>query len=90
VVVRTILPSDERYEALSQGFNQRWVARPECIKLVGSTQDVVEVVTEAVQKGQRMSVRSGGHCDENFVCNDEVKVIIDVSQLDHIGYDDDR
>jgi FAD/FMN-containing dehydrogenase len=90
VPVTTIFPDDERYEALSQGFNQRWVATPDSIKLVGSTEDVVEVVTEAVRKDQRIGVRSGGHCYENFVCNDEVKVIIDVSQLDHVFYDDTR
>jgi FAD/FMN-containing dehydrogenase len=90
VSVTTISQNDERYEALSQGFNQRWKATPDCIKLVSSTKDVIEVVTEAVQKGQQISVRSGGHCYENFVCNEKVKVIIDVSQLDQVSYDDAR
>ncbi|MGH3711266.1 MAG: FAD-binding oxidoreductase [Pseudonocardiaceae bacterium] len=66
------------------------MATPDCIQLVGSTQDVIEVVTNAVTNGQLISARSGGHCYENFVCNKVVKVIIDVSGLDQISYDDTR
>ncbi|MGH3795266.1 MAG: FAD-dependent oxidoreductase [Pseudonocardiaceae bacterium] len=84
----TIGKGDERYEALSQGFNQRWVAHPDCIALVATTEDVVDVVSDAIRDGKRISVRSGGHCYENFVCNDDVKVIIDVSQLDNVYYDE--
>jgi len=90
VSVIRVTQGDERYEALSQGFNQRWVARPDTIALVSSTSDVVEVVEEAVRGRQRISVRSGGHCYENFVCNDEVKVIVDVSGLDQVSWDERR
>jgi len=30
------------------------------------------------------------HCYENFVCNDEVKVIVDVSGLDQVSWDEQR
>jgi hypothetical protein len=88
VSVVRVTEDDERYEAMSQGFNQRWLAKPDSIALVYSTDDVVAVVEEAVANGQRISVRSGGHCYENFVCNDEVKVIIDVSGLDQVHQDE--
>ncbi len=40
-------------------------------------------------KRTRITVRSGGHCYENFVCGDDVRVILDVSEMCDIGYDDD-
>lgn len=83
-----ITEGDERYEALSQGFNQRWVARPDCVALVSSTEEVEEVVGEAVARGQRISVRSGGHCYENFVCNADVDVIVDLSGMDRVQRDE--
>lgn len=85
-----VTKSDERYEALSQGFNQRWVAKPDAIAFVSSTEDVVHAVDKAVGNNQRISVRSGGHCYENFVCNADVKVIIDVSGLDQVTWDEQR
>jgi FAD/FMN-containing dehydrogenase len=85
-----VTKDDERYEALSQGFNQRWVASPDYIALASSTDDVVAAVQEAVSAGKRISVRSGGHCYENFVSNAETKVIIDVSGLDQVCWDETR
>lgn len=85
-----VTKDDERYEALSQGFNQRWVAAPDYIAMASSTEDVVAAVGQAVSEGKRISVRSGGHCYENFVSNAEVRVIIDVSGLDGVYRDESR
>ena len=47
-------------------------------------------VQSAVDARQRVTVRSGGHCYEDFVDNDEVRVIIDLSLLTEICFDRDR
>jgi FAD/FMN-containing dehydrogenase len=90
VSVIRITKDDERYEALSQGFNQRWTATPDYIAMAASTEDVVAAVGDAVSEGKRISVRSGGHCYENFVSNAEVQVIVDVSGLDQVYRDEGR
>ncbi|WP_369394980.1 FAD-dependent oxidoreductase [Streptomyces sp. CG1] len=36
---------------------------------------------------RRIAVRSGGHCYENFVCGDDVAVIIDISAMDRVYHD---
>ncbi|MGW2491946.1 FAD-binding oxidoreductase [Streptomyces sp. NPDC001606] len=38
---------------------------------------------------RRITVRSGGHCYEDFVCGDDVSVIIDVGAMDRVAYDPD-
>lgn len=90
-VTSVVRPGDGRYPALSRGFNQRWLAHPEYVRLVTSTKDAVDAVTEAVRDkdaaGKRITVRSGGHCYENFVCSQDVRVILDVSPMFGISYD---
>ncbi|MFD5578553.1 FAD-binding oxidoreductase [Streptomyces pseudogriseolus] len=84
----TILPSDPRYADLVVGNNSRWVARPDSVRLVRTTEQVVRAVQEAVDGNKRISVRSGGHCYADFVFNPEVRVVIDTSLLDTVGYDE--
>ena len=64
-----VLPGDGRYETLSQGFNQRWTSDPRYIQLVTDDAGAVAAVREAVDRGLRPTVRSGGHCYEDFVEN---------------------
>ena len=64
-----VLPGDGRYETLSQGFNQRWTSEPAYIQLVTDDSSAVSAVREALQRGLRPTVRSGGHCYEDFVEN---------------------
>lgn len=85
----TVLPSDPRYADLVVGNNSRWVARPDSVRLVRTTEQVVRAVQEAVDGNKRISVRSGGHCYTDFVFNPEVRVVIDTSLLDTVGYDED-
>ncbi|NYH52893.1 hypothetical protein HNR06_002482 [Nocardiopsis arvandica] len=89
----TIAPSDKRYPALNRGFNQRWIARPDYVRLVGSPEGAARALSEAVNQAPehpertRITVRSGGHCYEDFVCGDDVRVILDVSPMCGIYHD---
>ncbi|WP_116248502.1 BBE domain-containing protein [Nocardiopsis sp. FIRDI 009] len=89
----TIGPEDKRYPALSRGFNQRWIASPEYVRLVGSPAGAARALSEAVNQHPvdpertRITVRSGGHCYEDFVCGDDVRVILDVSPMCGVHYD---
>ncbi|CAJ63278.1 MULTISPECIES: FAD-binding oxidoreductase [Frankia] len=83
----TIKSDDQRYGALITGDNQRWVGSPDYIQLVGSTQQVVDAVQTAVRNGLQLSVRSGGHCYEDFVANSAVRVVIDMSAMNAVYYD---
>ncbi|WP_316763806.1 FAD-dependent oxidoreductase [Streptomyces herbicida] len=84
----TVLPGDPRYADLVVGNNTRWVARPDSVRLVRTTKQVVRAVQEAVDGNKRISVRSGGHCYTDFVFNSEVRVVIDTSLLDTVAYDE--
>jgi FAD binding domain/Berberine and berberine like len=82
-----ITPTDQQYEDLVRGVNQRWVGTPESVAIVRSARDVVKVVQQAVDQGKRISVRSGGHCYEDFVYNTQVQVVVDLTELDEVYYD---
>ncbi|MGA4541760.1 FAD-binding protein [Uniformispora flossi] len=75
-----VLPGDGRYETLSQGFNQRWTSEPRYIQLVTDDDNAVAAVREALERGLRPTVRSGGHCYEDFVENTG-GAILDVSSM---------
>ena len=84
-------PEDPRYVHLAhRGFNRRFRGRPEYVRLVGSTADVVEAVQEAVGAKARVAVRSGGHCLEGFVADPAVQVVIDTSLMANVAYDAER
>lgn len=58
--------------------------------LVSSAAEVVEVVQAAVDAGHRITVRSGGHCDENFTTAADIQVVINMAGLDAVSYDTER
>jgi hypothetical protein len=81
-------PADPRYLALvEKRFNKRFTARPDYIRQVSSTDQVVSAVAEAVNEDRRLVVTSGGHCLEGFVSDPEVRVIVDVSPMTRVYYD---
>ncbi|GAA2719491.1 MULTISPECIES: FAD-binding protein [Streptomyces] len=85
----TVTAADPRYQELvNRGFNTRFAGRPELVHLVHTPQQVARVVTEAVRSGKRIAVRSGGHCFENFVDNDDVRVVVDTSPMRAVYFDD--
>lgn len=84
-------PGDPRYLAVvDKRFNKRFSARPDYVRLVSSTQQVISAVEDAVREGRRLAVTSGGHCLEGFVCDPAVRVIIDVSPMKRIYHDAER
>lgn len=81
-------PDDPRYLAMvDKRFNKRFKPSPDYVRLVSSTDQVIEAVEEAVTEGRRLVVTSGGHCLEGFVSDPEVRVIIDVSSMKRVYYD---
>jgi hypothetical protein len=86
----SVRPDDPRYPLLTTGNNQRFVAAPEYVRMIRTTKDAEQALREAVRAGKRVSVRSGGHCFADFVCNDEVEVILDLSEMTEVGYDPGR
>ncbi|ASU86251.1 hypothetical protein CDO52_15320 [Nocardiopsis gilva YIM 90087] len=82
-----------RYEPLSRGYNPRWTATPDYIRVVSTPEETRNALREAVREDpdfdRRITVRSGGHCYENFVCSPDVRVIIDVGMMDRIYLDRD-
>lgn len=85
-----VTPDDARYAELVVGYNQRWVGSPESIRLAASTEQVVDVVREAVAAGKQLSIRSGGHCYADFVTSPDARILLDVSNLNQIHYDETR
>jgi hypothetical protein len=82
-------PDDARYRAVvDRQFNKRFTAKPDYVRVVGSTGDVVTAVQEAVKDGHRLVVTSGGHCLEGFVSDPEVRAIIDISPMKRVYHDE--
>jgi FAD/FMN-containing dehydrogenase len=79
-----VFPTDPRYPALVRGFNQRFVGNPRYVQLCSDTEHVQEAVQEAVDANLRITVRSGGHCYEDFVAHNEQGVLIDISPLNGV------
>ena len=86
-----VAPGDPRYaDLVRRGFNKRFAGKPDYVRLVGSTEQVVEAVQEAVRNDLRVVARSGGHCLEGFVADPAVRVVIDTSLMSDVYYDPER
>ena len=84
-------PSDPRYRELTaRGVNKAYRGAPEYVRLVASTEQVVEAVQDAVREGARIGIRSGGHCLEGFVDDPAVRALIDTSAMTGVHHDPDR
>ena len=78
-------PNDPLYSAvIDKRFNKRFIAHPDYVRFVTSTEEVVSAVQDAVKEGLRLAVTSGGHCLEGFVSDPEVRVIIDISPMKRV------
>ncbi|MGO2459949.1 MAG: BBE domain-containing protein [Ewingella sp.] len=86
---------DTRYSTLQKGFNLRWPTSgngADYIYVCHSTQDVIDAANDALLKGNRITVRSGGHCYEGFVANklsgegEQPLAIVDISLMTGMIY----
>ncbi|SEF77837.1 FAD/FMN-containing dehydrogenase [Bryocella elongata] len=80
---------DSRYQTLKQGQNLRWpsveanaAAR---IVLCENAADAADALQAIVSEGVRPTVRSGGHCYEDFVVNNPAGAILDLSLMSTVG-----
>jgi hypothetical protein len=76
---------DPRYSSLLKGHNLRWPASPSdavrSIEICENTSDVASALQRTVDAGLRPTVRSGGHCYEDFVANNPGGVLLDLSLM---------
>src|SRR6478609_8301107 len=85
-----VAPDDPRYPAVvEKRFNKRFLAHPDYVRIVDSTEQVVSAVQDVVSEGRRLVVTSGGHCLEGFVSDPDVRVILDLSPMKRIYFDAD-
>lgn len=82
---------DPRYEALLRGHNLRFPENtqlaPSRIAICSTPAEVKNALQSAVHNGLRPTVRSGGHCYENFTVNNPGGVLIDLSLLNSVSMD---
>lgn len=81
----TVTHQDARYNLLKKSRNLRWPASQNeyasRIVLCESIDELAEALQHTVDAGMRPTVRSGGHCYEDFVVNNPDGVILDTSLL---------
>lgn len=82
---------DPRYEALLRGHNLRFPENaqvaPSRIAICSTPEDVRQALENAIHNGLRPTVRSGGHCYEDFTANNPGGVLIDLSLLNTVATD---
>ena len=84
-----INPGQPEYEAWNnRGVNLRYKGQPSGIIPVATIQQLTDALQYAVDNGSRLAIRGGGHCLENFVSNPDVNLIIDISRMKGVRYDD--
>jgi FAD/FMN-containing dehydrogenase len=80
-----ITRTDPRYATLQRSRNLRWDANeaewPAEIELCASAEQAAEALQRVVSAGMRPTIRSGGHCYEDFVVNNPGGAILDLSVL---------
>lgn len=87
----TVTRRDSRYLALRRGHNLRWPAHDadaaERILICENAADTQAALQQVVTAGLRPTVRSGGHCYEDFVANNPSGAILDIGSLSQITRD---
>ena len=81
----SITGDDPRYDTLKKSRNLRWPGDASeaaySIELCQSAADVAAALERTVNAGRRPTLRSGGHCYEDFVVNNPGGSILDLSLL---------
>jgi N-acylhexosamine oxidase len=87
----SVTRQDPRYQALLRGHNLRFPEiasmSPTRIVVCTTPADVHRALQTAVHDGVRPTIRSGGHCYENFAVNNPGGVLLDLSQLNTVDLD---
>ncbi len=80
-----ITPDDPRYHTLVKGNNARFTAAPRAIHLCADEEGIANALEATMAHSNRkITVRSGGHCYENFVTDNAGGVLCDVSSMKNI------
>jgi len=82
-----ISPQDPRYSTVVRGFNLRWVGNPQFVFVCGTPAAVLNAVRYGVEHHLRITVRSGGHCYEDFVYGNSGGIIVDLTPLNSVYLD---
>lgn len=81
----TITPDDPRYRILQRGNNHRFPASPSDsparIEVCRTADEAADALQKAVRAGLRPTIKSGGHCYEDFFANNPGGVLLDLSLL---------
>ena len=90
----SVTHEDFRYRTLTKGFNLRWPAAASQaaakIELCENAEDVVIALQRCIDTGSRPTIRSGGHCYEDFVSNNPGGTLLDLSLLNRSSFDPKR
>ncbi len=86
-----ITRQDERYRGVRSGHNLRWPASEadaaDRVLICANAEDAASALQEVLTAGLRPTVRSGGHCYEDFVANNPGGAILDVGALSEVRRD---
>ena len=81
--------NDPRFDNLRLARNGRWPVNPAdgiaSVALCLDSQDAAEVLQKVIGAGQRPTIRSGGHCYEDFYANNPNGMLMDMSLMDRVG-----
>ena len=87
---------DVRFNNLKSARNGRWPADPgdgiSSVALCLNSEDTAQALQRVIHAGQRPTIRSGGHCYEDFYANNPNGTLIDMSMMNQVGilpHDDD-
>ncbi|WP_179469184.1 FAD-binding oxidoreductase [Mycolicibacterium vinylchloridicum] len=83
---RVVYPGDAGYADASRGWNHLFTHKPAAVVFARNTDDVVNAMTWARQRGVPFRARSGGHALEGWSGVDD-GVVIDVSGLKSVALD---
>src|ERR1700733_5517808 len=87
----TVTQQDRRSQTLKKSRNLRLPAPAtdftSRIELCETASDTAEALQRIISAGLRPTVRSGGHCYEDFVVNNPGGAILDVSALSQVDRD---
>ena len=86
-----ITRDDPRFNNLKRARNGRWPASPadgiNRVALCLNAEDTAQALQRMIDAGQRPTIRSGGHCYEDFYANNPNGTLIDMSMMNRVDKD---